>query len=402
MKLHSLCVCAVVVMSGSCATVAHAQCEAVFFNPWLADPIATDLVGNASYQDQYVRLTPQEEGQTGAMWATQRGSLRNGFDTIFSFRLSGEGNFGAGDGFAFVIQNNGTAQIGGGGSDLGYSGIPGGIAIEFDTFYFSGEIEADHISIQQVNDDGFARSEDADSLASAVLPFDLNDGELHWAYISYRDNVMKVIVDGVTTISTLLDLDDVNGYGILSDEGCAYVGFTAGTGGAFSEHAIESWSFGDTATCGQIGLYDFIPGDPIRVGSRVTFRAAPTGSGPWRFDWKLNGQDLVNGGSISGVGTPFLTIDPVGPEHQGQFDYGWGNRCNGLGTGFYLNVQTSCSCDFNLDGFVDDTDFVSFAACYENFVAEGECRDADVFRDDFIDDADFVIFASQYEEFACP
>lgn len=61
-----------------------------------------------------------------------------------------------------------------------------------------------------------------------------------------------------------------------------------------------------------------------------------------------------------------------------------------------------CPADFNGDTFVDDGDFVVFAACYEAFIAEGACAAADFNADGFVDDADFVSFAAAYEAFVCP
>jgi hypothetical protein len=67
---------------------------------------------------------------------------------------------------------------------------------------------------------------------------------------------------------------------------------------------------------------------------------------------------------------------------------------------------SACLGDLNNDGFVDDSDFVGFAAAYNLL----DCSDAtmptncpaDFNGDDFIDDADFVIFAAAYNELVCP
>lgn len=56
-------------------------------------------------------------------------------------------------------------------------------------------------------------------------------------------------------------------------------------------------------------------------------------------------------------------------------------------------------CDLNLDGVVDNTDFVAFADAYSVF----ESTVGDFNSDGFTDNADFVIFANAYAEFlACP
>lgn len=59
---------------------------------------------------------------------------------------------------------------------------------------------------------------------------------------------------------------------------------------------------------------------------------------------------------------------------------------------------TPCPTDLNLDGVTDDTDFVVFAAAYEELISlVGDFND-----DGFSDDSDFVIFASGYEALVCP
>lgn len=84
----------------------------------------------------------------------------------------------------------------------------------------------------------------------------------------------------------------------------------------------------------------------------------------------------------------------------------------GIGTDFGSIVITvtfataSCPGDFNSDGFVDDADFVIFAASYNLL----DCTDAsmppgcpaDLNTDGFVDDSDFVIFAGAYNELVCP
>lgn len=64
----------------------------------------------------------------------------------------------------------------------------------------------------------------------------------------------------------------------------------------------------------------------------------------------------------------------------------------------FLVPQLPCPCDLNVDGFVDDADFVIFAEAYNNLLdPSGD------FNFDFVtDDADFVIFADAYNALLCP
>lgn len=68
----------------------------------------------------------------------------------------------------------------------------------------------------------------------------------------------------------------------------------------------------------------------------------------------------------------------------------------------WVNVFVSCPADVNGDTFVDDADFVSFAAAYNEFLAPYRWAPNDFNGDGFVDDTDFVFFAAAYNEFLCP
>ncbi|MFO0859735.1 MAG: hypothetical protein U0570_04200 [Phycisphaerales bacterium] len=69
-------------------------------------------------------------------------------------------------------------------------------------------------------------------------------------------------------------------------------------------------------------------------------------------------------------------------------------------------ISGTCPADLNLDGFVDDSDFVIFLASYNIL----DCADPDMTTgcpsdfnaDNLVDDADFVIFVAAYNELVCP
>ncbi|MBS0187454.1 MAG: hypothetical protein JSS51_05260 [Planctomycetes bacterium] len=66
----------------------------------------------------------------------------------------------------------------------------------------------------------------------------------------------------------------------------------------------------------------------------------------------------------------------------------------------------ACRSDLSSDGYVDDSDFVLFAAAYDTL----DCTDpnmpagcpADINGDGFVDDSDFVLFAAAYDLLECP
>ena len=104
------------------------------------------LVGDAAVSGKAVRLTPARHNRSGAAWFLEKQAVAAGFETIFQFRLTGQGGLGPGaDGLAFVLQNSGSRALGGRGSAGGFAvadpafhpkepGIPWSIAVFFDTY----------------------------------------------------------------------------------------------------------------------------------------------------------------------------------------------------------------------------------------------------------------------------
>lgn len=82
------------------------------------------------------------------------------------------------------------------------------------------------------------------------------------------------------------------------------------------------------------------------------------------------------------------------------------NSSTVLETALVCGPGTDCPGDLNNDGFVDDADFVLFAAAYDLL----DCFDpsmppgcpADLNGDDIVDDSDFVLFVAAYNELVCP
>jgi len=307
-------------------------------------------VGDATFDGGALRLTQNVSGQAGAAWNLQRQIVVEPWVTTFEFRLDGQA-----DGFAFVVQDSGTSALGAGGSGLGYAsngpaGISRSLAVEFDTFSFTGvEAPADHVSIQTRFADPNS-ADDADSLGLGVLPFDINDNQVHRAVIAYDGRVLRVAVDGVPVTEAAVD------FAQMSDGEAAWVGFTGGTGAAAATQDILTWRSGHSQGCLNTDILSFIFDQSANPGEPVVFHFAGSGSMPLTYQWHLNGDQVFDDGNISGADSDTLVILSVGPEHAGQWDYSVGNNCSGVGSGFYLTVNPSCDPDVNQDGNVDQDD----------------------------------------------
>lgn len=185
-----------------------------------------------------LRVTPEEGGRNGAAWYPAKTHLAEGFDLLFQFQLSPDTG-SRGDGFAFVIQDDGPFAIGSGGSGLGYAGIARSLAVEFDTFAFGAEFARDHVSVQTQGIAGNS-SDDSASVAHAVLPSTVADGGTHTCRLIYTPGQLDVYLDDAPVLTAPVDLQGIGGESILDANGCARIGFTAGTGLANSAHDILS------------------------------------------------------------------------------------------------------------------------------------------------------------------
>ncbi len=124
----------------------------------------------------------------------------------------------------------------------------------------------------------------------------------------------------------------------------------------------------------------------------------------------------------------YIRIGPEDCNRNGQSDsidieYGFDPDCNhngvpdscdlvsGFATDFDVDGRpdgciASCAADFNLDGLVEDKDFVMFADSYDVLLCPDPamppfCR-ADLNHDLLVDDTDFTLFASAYNALLCP
>ena len=229
-----------------------------------ASPKNLNLTAKARISNDYVRLTQALSNQVGAMWYSQKVQVDKSFTTNFIFRLS-QGNNAASkenslpgaDGIAFVIQDVSNNEHGGNGGDIGYSGIPKSLAVEFDLFTNdSQQIEnyndpnGNHIAVQSnginINsaihspvttlgmNDKYLEIRADSSLYNVRIDYNIKPGTLR-VFIGNKDNPLKqyLAVDN-------LDLPDLLG---LGDHRTAYIGITSATGEASQNHDILYWDY---------------------------------------------------------------------------------------------------------------------------------------------------------------
>jgi hypothetical protein len=223
-----------------------------------------NLVGNAVRLEDRLRLTADQESQTGAAWLPAKQSVQGGFEATFQWQISRNAQEDGADGFAFVIQNANGLALGDGGDGIGYSGIPNSLAVEFDTLQnppeeFGGQLgdpNDNHISVQSQGT--LPNSADPTfSLGSATTIPLLADGGVHNAKVAYVPGTLTIFLDDLTRPILTVPVD--LGTTLSLDNSRAWIGFTAATGGRSQAHDILSFSFVGTEEAQPSVDIDTIP-----------------------------------------------------------------------------------------------------------------------------------------------
>jgi hypothetical protein len=217
-----------------------------------------NLVGNAVRLEDRLRLTADQDNQTGAAWLSSKQSVQDGFEATFQWQISRNVQAEGADGFAFVIQNASDLALGNGGAGIGYSGIANSLAVEFDTLQnppeeFGGELgdpNDNHISVQSLGTLPNSANPAISLGSTAIIPL-LADGNAHNTKVVYVPGTLTIFLDDLTkpVLTVPVDLETTLGL----DNGETWVGFTAATGGRSQAHDILSFSFAGTDGGGDGG-----------------------------------------------------------------------------------------------------------------------------------------------------
>jgi len=176
--------------------------------------------------------------------------------------------------------------LGSGGGGLGYAGVDRSLAIEFDTFKNSDDINDNHVSV-------LVNGVVTDAIATEGYDGDLNDGTDKFAWVEYdgSSNVLTVYVSETNSkpseplIETDIDLSS-----LVGDQ--AYAGFSAGTGGLYNNHDVLSWSLN-----AGVPVSRPVPTQLTVIGDTLFFTADNGVNG--RELWSFDGSDAKLSNSIS-------------------------------------------------------------------------------------------------------
>jgi len=226
------------------------------------------LLGSAKLNGSALELTDGGGYEAAAAWYQVEANIES-FTTDFTFQIT-PGTNPTADGFTFAIQGNNSTAVGPFGGGLGYGpdtpggtgGIPNSVAVKFDLYSNNGE-GTDSTGLY--TNGASPTTPGVDMTSSGV---NLHGGDPFHVHITYDGTTLAMTITDTTTNATFATNWTVNIPTIVGDV-VAYVGFTAGTGGATAVQNIQSWTYSTgsstnpppaptnltaTAGNGQVGL----------------------------------------------------------------------------------------------------------------------------------------------------
>jgi VCBS repeat-containing protein len=278
--------------------VADSTTSTTISYPDFSDPTGLNLIRDAAIANgNTLRLTPAASGKEGAAWYTaEKQFVALPWETSFDFNLNENsgGTSGGSDGFTFAIQNFDPTYLAGGGHHMGYTSLANSLVVEFDTVQKGGS-SGSLISVH-TNGTGPNGWEESLSLGSFNTSTPLDDATTHTAKIRYTNGELSVFLDNLDNpvlvvpvdLASLLDLD----------QGRAWVGFTATTGGGYQNHDILNWShkvFADSSTTVAVSDAALIEGSS--GVSQMVFDVTRLGdtSGITTVDWATSDATATSG-----------------------------------------------------------------------------------------------------------
>ena len=229
----------------------------VVVSNFLVSPSDSSLIylGSSERTDDYLKLTNAKIFDTGAIWLRKKFSFKKDFVTTFEFRVTGgsngivkESSIPGADGFAFVIQNHDYPYLGQKGGDMGYTGIPNSLAVEYDMFQNPYDLNGNHIAVQSMGSEpNIANHLITKSMLGRNdnIPI-IQQNTIYYSKIEYSwESKTLSIYLGTDSVlqSPVLSVNnfDMTTFLNLEDNEYAYIGFTSGTGNAYQEHQIINW-----------------------------------------------------------------------------------------------------------------------------------------------------------------
>ena len=219
------------------ASFAHGQDYLLDINDFKAHQSDLSIIGDAIIFEDRMRLTQAKTVQVGGTWfSAKQINLAEGFETEFTFLISDtDPKYNGGDGFAFVIQAQGTESLGGEGDGIGYKKIPYVLAIEFD-LKNDNEGSRNHVNLSFYDD----ATKNYRRYATVHEIPEITDGKSHFTRIIYQNGSLEVYLDSYLfpVLTVRIDIAEK----IKAIDNMAWLGFTSATSDAYANHDLLQWN----------------------------------------------------------------------------------------------------------------------------------------------------------------
>jgi hypothetical protein len=192
------------------------------------------LLGGVTLAGGALQLTDGTTYEARAAWFSTPVNIQR-FTTDFNFQIT-PASPNTADGMTFTIQNSGLNAVGGVGGALGYQDITQSVAVKFDLFSNVGE---------GANTTGFYTNGAAPTVPALDLTpsgVNLHSGHSMHAHLSYDGTTLTLTLTDTVTNATFTASQAINIPGTIGTN-TAFVGFTAGTGGAVATQDVLSWTY---------------------------------------------------------------------------------------------------------------------------------------------------------------
>ncbi|MGJ8685365.1 MAG: L-type lectin-domain containing protein, partial [Nonlabens sp.] len=269
------------------------------------------LLGNATAQNNdCYRITQNQTGQSGAIWAPDQIDMLNDFVVEFRIFLGNNDANGA-DGLTFVLKNRIDPVIGGLGGGMGYLTIPDSFAVEFDTWQNAniGDPTFDHIAMVSGGQNDHNTPQNlAGPVQASATSINVEDGNQHDVRIEWNSTTQTMSVYFDCSLRLTYTGDLINQ--VFAGRNLVYFGFTGSTGGAANRQRVcfDYISFTDLITT--------LDDTSICLGDTVT-----------SLDASVNGATAYSWTPITGVSDPTIANPTFTPAVTTTYTVDITNNC---------------------------------------------------------------------------
>jgi hypothetical protein len=245
-----------------------AQASVLISYPDFSSTAGLTLVGSAGQSGNQLQMTPASFSQAGAAYSTSAVTLGTNatFSTTFQFQFTNPGGFvgSPADGITFVLAAS-PSGLGSAGGALGYGGVGNSVAIEFDSYDNTPNVNdgssSNHIAILQNGNVGPSSDLNLvnaynvpvcnfNPLTSNTAPGCMSNGDIWSVTIGYDGAKLNLTVqDGAGPVFTVYNNLAIDIASIIGTN-TAYVGFTGGTGAGFEQQNVLNWQLANDTSLG--------------------------------------------------------------------------------------------------------------------------------------------------------